>query len=122
MALEIVPVAAISAFAWMQWASAPEAEHYALLMGRTWLVCPWLIVLLAVPVFAGTFWGLRGFAPTRPGLAGFAAGLFAGAVSASIYALHCNEGGAPFVALWYSLGIVIVGLAGALAGRLLLRW
>ncbi len=61
-------------------------------------------------------------APTRPALAGAAAGLAAGALGAFIYAFHCDESAAAFVALWYTFGIVSVGAIGAVAGRVLLRW
>ncbi|WP_376772196.1 NrsF family protein [Phyllobacterium trifolii] len=36
--------------------------------------------------------------------------------------VHCDERAMPFVAIWYTLGVVIRGLAGAFMGRLILRW
>jgi hypothetical protein len=120
--LELVPFALVVLLAVLEWRDAAPEEHRRLLMGASANVCPWRILILALPVFAGTFWGLRRLAPTRPMLAGAAAGLAAGALGAWIYAFHCDESAAPFVALWYTLGIAAVGAAGAALGRFLLRW
>jgi hypothetical protein len=38
------------------------------------------------------------------------------------YALYCPEMAAPFVAIWYLLGMLIPAAAGAVLGPLLLRW
>ena len=92
------------------------------MMGHSHTVCPWRIVILSLPVFASVFWSLQKLAPTRPVLAGAAAGLLAGAAGAFVYAFHCDESAAPFVVLWYTAGIALVGLAGGLIGRFLLRW
>jgi hypothetical protein len=101
--------------------AAPD-ERLALLLGQTWAVCPALIAMLSVPVFAGTFWAMKGLAPTQPALAGAAAGLLAGAVATAVYALHCPEMAAPFLATWYLLGMAIPTVVGALLGPRLLRW
>ena len=66
-------------------------------MGGSAASCPWMIVVIGAPVFAGLVWALRGLAPTRLALAGLCAGLTAGAAGAMAYALHCPEAGAPFV-------------------------
>ena len=65
---------------------------------------------------------LRGLAPVRPRTAGFAAGLFAGALGALGYSLACPELAASFVAVWYTLGIGLVALAGAALAPFVLRW
>jgi hypothetical protein len=101
--------------------AAPE-QRLALLLGQTWVVCPLLIALLSVPLFVGSLWAMQGLAPTRPMLAGAAAGLLAGAVATAVYALHCPEMGAPFLATWYLLGMAIPTAAGASVGLRLLRW
>jgi len=46
----------------------------------------------------------------------------AGALATLVYALHCPESAAPFMAVWYVLGIAIPTVAGALLGRRVLRW
>lgn len=115
-------IAAIAAVALWQLASAPAAALPRLVMGSSAALCPWFIVAIGMPVLAGTLWAMRGLAPTRPLLAGAAAGLAAGALGAWIYAFHCNESAAPFVTLWYTAGILGVGAIGATAGRFALRW
>lgn len=101
--------------------AAPD-ERLALLLGKTWTMCPFLIVLLSLPVFGGTLWAMKGLAPSRPALAGAAAGLLAGAVATAVYALHCPEMAAPFLATWYLLGMLMPTAAGVLLGPHFLRW
>jgi hypothetical protein len=120
--MDAVPLAAVAAIALLQWTTTPSAEHGALLMGQSSLQCPWRIVTLSLPLLAGTLWGMRQLAPTRLMLAGAAAGCFAGAAGAWIYAFACTESSAVFVAVWYTLGIALTGLLGALIGRWALRW
>jgi hypothetical protein len=91
-------------------------------MGSSARVCPVIIFALSVPLLGGIFWALQSLAPTRLTQAGAAAGLLSGSTAATIYALHCPETGAPFVALWYSAGILLSTLVGALLGRWALRW
>jgi hypothetical protein len=75
-----------------------------------------------VPMTLICLWVLRQLAPTRPMLAGFAAGAFSGGVAATVYGLHCPEATFVFVGVWYTLGLVASGLIGALIGRFALRW
>jgi hypothetical protein len=116
-----VPVLALLAAAIWQ-ASRPQADIHDLTMGHTAKVCSSLILLLAVPIFAAVFSAVRTLAPTRLTLAGAAAGVLAGASSAAIYCFHCPETAAPFVLIWYSLGILLATGLGALFGRWVLRW
>jgi len=102
-------------------AAAPE-QRPGLILGSTWKTCPFSIAFISLPLFAATLWVMQGLAPTRPALAGAGAGLLAGALATLVYALHCPESGAPFVALWYILGIAIPTGAGALLGPRVLRW
>jgi hypothetical protein len=101
---------------------APAGERLALVLGETWIECPFSIALLSVPALGFAFWAARELAPTRLSLAGAAAGLFAGAAAAFAYALHCPETQAPFLAVWYVLGMLIPTGAGAVLGRRLLHW
>lgn len=116
-----LPVLAIALLAILQM-SAPDADMPQLVLGHSSRVCAFLVTLTALPTLAATFWALRRLAPTRLTLAGAGAGLFAGAVGAFVYSFHCTEGSAPFIALWYSLGIALTAAIGAFAGRHLLRW
>ena len=103
-------------------AGAAPAERADLIFGDTWQECPFNIAFISLPLFAAALWALRGLAPTRLALAGASAGLLAGAVGALVYALHCPESAAPFLAIWYVLGIAIPTLAGAVLGPRALRW
>jgi hypothetical protein len=65
---------------------------------------------------------MKGMAPTRPALAGACSGLVAASLGTVVYALHCPEMQAPFLAVWYVLGMLLPTAAGALLGRKILRW
>lgn len=118
----VVPLA----FAWLLgatvWWTAPALERGELLWGQTWRSCAFSIGLIALPAFIAALAALRSLAPTRPAAAGAAAGAFSGGLGAAVYALHCPELGAPFIAVWYVLGIGIPVLAGMIAGRWMFRW
>jgi hypothetical protein len=122
MILEALPFALIAVWSAMKMVMAPADARMKMLMGSSHQVCPWRIAILALPVFVGVFWSMRRLAPTRPVMTGAIAGLLAGATGAFIYAFHCDESAAPFVALWYTIGISLMGLLGAALGRMLLRW
>ncbi|HEY2416785.1 MAG TPA: DUF1109 domain-containing protein, partial [Steroidobacteraceae bacterium] len=117
-----LPVLVIWSMALMMLASAPAEQRPALVMGQTWRTCTMNIAFISVPVFAAMIVALKGLAPTRPALAGAAAGAMAGAAGAAVYALHCQELAAPFLAVWYVVGIAVPAIAGALLGPRLLRW
>jgi hypothetical protein len=118
----ILPIAALWVLALVTLIQADVDQRVALLMGKTWVVCPGLIAMLSLPIFVPTLWAMRGLAPTHLRLAGGSAGLFAGAVGAFVYTLHCPEMDAPFIAVWYLLGILIPAAVGVLIGRSVLRW
>jgi hypothetical protein len=120
--LEIIPLGAIAFIAIVKLADAPPEARMPMMMGHSAMVCPWLILGLSLPILAGGIWALRGLAPVRLTQAGFALGILAGAASAFVYGFHCNENGMPFVAIFYTLGIVLAGLVGAMLGRFVLRW
>lgn len=106
----------------VQSALGAPGERMTLVMGHSWVTCPWNVFALSLPGLAGVFWALRGLAPTRLRSAGFVAGLLAGALGAAGYALSCTEVSMAFVAVWYSLGILMTGGVGATLGPRLLRW
>lgn len=101
--------------------TAPELRTQAI-FGQTWNSCLCNIPLVSIPVFVASMWAMKGLAPTRPAIAGGAAGLVAGSCGASIYALYCPELALPFIGIWYVLGALIPALAGALIGKRFLRW
>jgi hypothetical protein len=121
-ALLALPVVAVWLIAALVLAHAAPAERTDLVFGATWKYCPFNIALISLPLLAATLWAMKGLAPTRLVLAGASAGLLAGALGALVYALHCPESAAPFLAVWYVLGIAIPTLAGAVLGPRVLRW
>ena len=100
----------------------PSDMSRQLVMGSTALLCPFYIAALAIPIYAATILVMRRLAPTNLPGAGLAAGLLAGRAAAWIYAFHCTESGMAFVAIWYTTGILIAAVAGAIVGRWALRW
>jgi hypothetical protein len=120
VALGLLALLVIGAF--NQLARAEPDDMMPLIVGGTSLICPWRIVVLGLPILLGAVLALRRLAPRNPTLAGFAAGIMAGGAGAWVYSFACAETGMMFLALWYTLGILIVGVIGAVLGRLLLRW
>lgn len=118
----MAPILAIWILAGIAFAGAESGQRAVLFFGNTWKVCPFLITMLASPVFVASVWAIRELAPTRLRLAGATAGLLSGAVGAAVYCFHCPELDAPFIAFWYLLGMLIPAVAGALVAPKLLRW
>lgn len=119
--LMVVPLVAIVAF----WAAAlrtPVAAWPATIRGENMWYCITFVPLIGLPVLGTALWALRRGATTRPGLSGALAGALSGGVSASIYAVHCADDSPMFWGVWYVFGIVLLTLAGTLAGRWILRW
>lgn len=100
----------------------PPATWMPRLIGRSSMVCLGSIPLLAAPLLVAVLMVLRQGAPTRPALAGAAAGLVSGALGAALYALHCLDDSPLFVATWYGIGIGALTLVGAAVGARVLRW
>jgi hypothetical protein len=101
---------------------AQASMRAQLILGATWATCPFSIAMLSAPAFGAATWAMKGLAPTRLALAGAAGGLWAGAVGALAYALHCPEMSAPFLAIWYVAGMLIPTAAGAWLGPRVLHW
>jgi hypothetical protein len=110
------------ALALVQLQTASAADYPRLIFGISYWFCPLIILVAALPVFAANIWFLRRSAPTHFYLSGFVAGMTAGAAGAWTYSWGCIENGLTFVAIWYSLGILLCGLVGAALGPRLLRW
>jgi hypothetical protein len=122
MRMLLLPLLALLVLSFVDMQGASHAQRMHMMMGASSKVCPWRIVFLSLPIFAGAFWSLTRLAPTRLVIAGAFAGLLAGAFGAWIYAFHCDESAAPFVTIWYTFGIATVGALGGLLGRYVLRW
>lgn len=119
--LLIVPLLLLSAIT-LEFYLVPEADWAPRLIGHNATFCLRCIPLLGFAPLCALLYALRDGAPSRPALAGAAAGLLSGAIGAALYATHCPDDSPFFVAAWYSLAIAILTAAGALAGARLLRW
>jgi len=120
--MAVLPVLVLWAIAMLVLWRAPEGARAPMVMGSTWRSCALNIGLLASPSVVAALAALRTLAPTRPAAAGAAAGLLAAGVGAAVYALHCPEVEAPFLAVWYVAGMALPVLAGAALAQRLLRW
>ena len=117
-----VPIVLLAGVGIVELVRTPPGKWLAMWLGHSWMICPWIVLGLAMPIFIGLLWSFRRLAPTRLRAAGAAAGLSAGAFAATIYCVHCPEVSAIFVLTWYSLGILLAASVGALLGPRLLRW
>ena len=120
--LTALPVVSLAAVAVFEMSQVAQADWLAMWLGQSWKVCSALVFLLSLPIFGGLLWSFRSLAPTRLRLAGASAGLTAGAWAATLYCLHCPEVSAIFVLTWYTLGMVLAAVAGAILGPRLMRW
>jgi hypothetical protein len=121
-ALVAVPFVAVLLAGWMTVGAATPEQRAPLMLGISWRTCPFNILLLSVPTFAAVFWAARGLAPTRPRLAGAAAGLFSSALATIAYCVHCPEMSPAFWSIWYAIGMLLPAAIGAWLGPRLLRW
>ena len=117
-----VPMLLLAVVGVVEMRQVPSREWLAMWLGSSWKQCPGIVLRLAGPIFLGLLWAYRRLAPTRLRTAGAVAGLAAGACAAALYCLHCPEVSALFVLTWYTLGIALAALIGALVGPRLLRW
>ncbi len=115
-------LAGVAGLAVYEIVTMPMPERMPALMGDSARVCAPNILLLSALAAPFVFWAGRAFAPTRPTLAGAAAGLLTAGLATTLYGLHCPEHTASFVAVWYSLGISLAVAGGALVGRFVFRW
>lgn len=118
----LVVMIAMTAFAAAAVSATAEDQRQALLLGHSWASCTWRVAALSLPAFVAVIVAMRDLAPTRPRLAGFAAGLLAGCLGALSYMLYCVELSPLFVLVWYTLGILAPAVAGGALGPRLLRW
>jgi hypothetical protein len=116
------PLALLAAFVAADLARRGLVGWRPRLFGATAAACFFLVTTLAALPLAALLRALRRGAPERPARAGFAAGLAAAGLGASVYALHCPEDSPLFMAAWYGAAALAAGLIGAALGRRLLRW
>ena len=86
-----LPFVAIMALAAISLASVPHSHWNSMILGDQWLECLLSIPVIAIVPFAVIIWAVRQAMPTDLRRAGALAGLVAGALSATGYALHCVD-------------------------------
>jgi hypothetical protein len=118
----IVPIVVMAAGIVAELDRVPRDDWATRLFGQDPLACFVCVWLLSMPILLAALFALRHGAPSQPRRAGAMAGLFAGAVAAALYTLHCPEDSLLFVAAWHVPAIALVAVVGAaIAGRML-RW
>lgn len=116
------PFLAMAVLACLELASAAPELRLGLILGHSWSFCLTYLPPYAIAPFALLVPVLRRAAPTDLTGAGLAVGLLSGGLAALAYAFHCTEDAMPFVATWYVVGILAVGLLGAVLVPRLVRW
>lgn len=102
--------------------SLDEAGWGMAAVGKNWYFCLMVIPALGIVPLGLIIAALRRGAPTRPGLAGFCAGILAGGIAATLYAANCTDDSPLFVATWYPIAIGTLALLGAVLGHRFARW
>ncbi len=118
----LVPAAIIVAAVGGEFLVVPESDWRASLIGHNAAACLAMVMLMGAVPLAALLFALKRGAPESPVRAGAIAGLTAGALAATLYALHCPDDSPFFVATWYTLAIGGLTIIGAVAGARMLRW
>jgi hypothetical protein len=100
----------------------PPDTWSAKLVGTNSIVCLTYIPLIGLGPLAIFLLALCHGAPTRPALAGAAAGLAAGGIAATFYAAQCTDDSPLFVATWYTIAIAGLAFTGAAAADRFAHW
>jgi hypothetical protein len=122
VALVALPFVAVMFLVALSLTFAPGSHWKGAILSDEWLECVISIPLIAIVPFAVIVWAVRQMAPTDLARTGALAGLVAGCLSATGYALHCADDSVPFFALWYGGTIALCTFAGWKLGPKLLRW
>ena len=122
VALVALPFIAVMLLAALSLQFAPSSHWNGKSFGDEWLECLISIPLIAIVPFSVIIWAVRQMAPTDLARTGAFAGLVAGCLSATGYALHCAEDSVPFFTLWYGGTLALCTFAGWKLGPKLLRW
>jgi hypothetical protein len=100
----------------------PPSQWEVRMIGTNSLFCLTFIPLIGLAPLAVFLATLRYGAPSRPAIAGAVAGLLAGGVSASFYALHCPDDSPLFLSVWYTAAITILAAVGAIIAPRIAQW
>lgn len=118
----LIPVLLVIGLLLFALQAMPSAQWLAAIKGETLFACLLSIPLLAAPILACLLWVMRQGAPSNPSRTGAFCGIAAGCLATSIYAFHCFEDNPAFYGVWYSVGIVLVGIVGQQLGKKVLKW
>lgn len=118
----VLPLLTLAFGALGQMITSPVDYWLSGLVGRYPEACLMNIPILASAPLICLMIISRNGAPTNPALAGLWIGAQSGALGASLYALHCPDDSALFVATWYSLAIMITSVIGMIIGARVLKW
>jgi len=102
--------------------SVPRETWSERAMGASNVYCTILIMMIGIGPLSLFLLALRHGAPTSPRISGAVAGLLAGGISATIYALHCTDDSPLFVAVWYGMALAGLAVLGSIAAPRLARW
>ena len=118
----LVPALLLFAAVIYELVTVPASAWPSRAIGVNGLMCLVSIISLSVLPLTATIYALRQGAPTSPAVMGAMGGLLAGALGATVFAMHCTNDSPLFVAIWYILAIGLTALTGLLVGRYVLRW
>jgi hypothetical protein len=102
--------------------AVPPGAWMSRMVGQNNLACMFFIPVIGILPLGLFLLALRHGAPADAMLAGALAGLASGGLAALFYALHCRDDSPLFVAVWYSIAVLILAALGAVGGRLFARW
>jgi hypothetical protein len=119
--LAVVPALLIAAVV-LELMSVPRETWSERAMGASNVYCTILIMMIGIGPLSLFLLALRHGAPTSPRISGAVAGLLAGGISATIYALHCTDDSPLFVAVWYGMALAGLAVLGSIAAPRLARW
>lgn len=118
----LVPALLLLATVVYELVTIPASAWPSRAIGVNGVMCLASIISLSVLPLTATIYALRRGAPMSPAVTGAAAGLLAGALGATVFAMHCMDDSPLFVAIWYTLATGLMALTGLLVGRYVLRW
>lgn len=118
----VVPAFLLLAAVMYELVTVPASAWLPRAMGMNGLMCLVNIIFLSIVPLSAVVYALRQGAPMSPALAGAAAGLLAGALGATVFAMHCMDDSPLFVAIWYTMATGLMAMVGLLVGQYVLRW
>ena len=118
----LVPALLLLAAVVYELVTIPASAWPSRAMGVNGVMCVASIIYLSALPLTATIYALRQGAPTSPAVMGAAGGLLAGALGATVFAMHCTNDSPLFVVIWYALAIGLMSMFGLVIGKHALRW